>query len=157
MCADWTPFGISQLKRRLHRRVWVYNCQNATLLEFTCCGSIIYPFIKQYKSRSADFLGPSDQESHCFSLWLLNHVNSGNTASQLDKTWPRGHKTWVHSQTQNKAQWLVACGHVSASNQSLRFILSLWMNSSFITSRPGVGLVHKIFSMLAVKETARLW
>ena len=25
-------------------------------------------FIKQYKSRSADFLGPSDQEPHCFSL-----------------------------------------------------------------------------------------
>ena len=29
---------------------------------------------------------------------------------------------WVHSQTQNKAQWLAACGHVSASSQSLRFI-----------------------------------
>ena len=33
-------------------------------------------------------------------------------------------KTWVHSQTQNKAQWLTACRHVSASSQSLRFILS---------------------------------
>ena len=39
-------------------------------------------------------------------------------------------------QTQNKAQWLAACGHVSESSQSLRFILSLRMNSSFITSRP---------------------
>ena len=37
----------------------------------------------------------------------------------------RGYKAWVHSQTQNKAQWLAACGHVSASSQSLRFILSL--------------------------------
>ena len=32
--------------------------------------------------------------------------------------------------------WLAACGHVSASSQSLGFILSLRMNSSFITSRP---------------------
>ena len=39
-------------------------------------------------------------------------------------TRPRGYKTWVQSQTQNKAQWLTACGHVSTSSQSLRFILS---------------------------------
>ena len=32
---------------------------------------------------------------------------------------------------------MAACGHVSATSQSLRFILSLRMNSSFITSRPG--------------------
>ena len=36
----------------------------------------------------------------------------------------------------NKAQWLAACGHTSASSQSLRFISSLRMNSSFITLRP---------------------
>ena len=45
------------------------------------------------------------------------------------------------TQTQNKAQWLAACGHVSASSQSLRFILSLRMNLSFITSRPGSELI----------------
>ena len=39
------------------------------------------------------------------------------------------HKTWVQSQTQNKGQWLAACGHVSASSQSLSFILSLRLNS----------------------------
>ena len=53
------------------------------------------------------------------------------------KTRPGGYKTWVHSQTQNKAQWLAACGHMSASSQSLRFILSLRLYSSFITSGPG--------------------
>ena len=53
--------------------------------------------------------------------------------------WPRGYKTWVHFQTQNKGQWLAACGHVSASSQSLRLILSLRMKSSFITSRPDLG------------------
>ena len=41
------------------------------------------------------------------------------------------------SQSQNKEQGLAVCGHMSASSQSLRFILSLSMNSSFITSRPG--------------------
>ena len=45
------------------------------------------------------------------------------------------YKTLVESQAQNKAQLLAACGHVSASSQSLRFILSLRMNSSFITFR----------------------
>ena len=33
------PFGVSKLKRGLHRLVWVYTCQNATLLETTCHGS----------------------------------------------------------------------------------------------------------------------
>ena len=48
----------------------------------------------------------------------------------------RGNKTWVQSQTQNKAQWFAACGHVSASSHSLCFILSLWLYASCITSRP---------------------
>ena len=30
---------------------------------------------------------------------------------------PQGYKTWVHSQTQNKVQWLAACGHVPTSSQ----------------------------------------
>ena len=52
-------------------------------------------------------------------------------------SWPWGYKTWVHSQTQNKVQWLAACWrHVSASSQSLLIILSLKKNSSFITSGP---------------------
>ena len=31
----WTLFGVSKLKRRLHKLLWVYTCQNATLLEIT--------------------------------------------------------------------------------------------------------------------------
>ena len=34
-----TSFGVSKLKRRFHRLVRVYTCQNATLLEITCRGS----------------------------------------------------------------------------------------------------------------------
>ena len=32
---------LPKLKIRLHRLIWVYSCQNATLLEITCCGSCI--------------------------------------------------------------------------------------------------------------------
>ena len=38
---EWTTFWISKLKKRLHRLVWVYTCQKATLLEITCQGSIL--------------------------------------------------------------------------------------------------------------------
>ena len=38
---DWTPFGVSKLNRRLDRLVWVYTCQNATLLEITCLSSFV--------------------------------------------------------------------------------------------------------------------
>ena len=36
---DWTSFGVSKFNRTLHRLIWVYTCQNATLLEVTCRGS----------------------------------------------------------------------------------------------------------------------
>ena len=36
---DRAAFGVSKLKRRQHRPVWVYLCQNATLLEITCRSS----------------------------------------------------------------------------------------------------------------------
>ena len=90
--------------RRLHRLVWVYTCQNSTLLEIKYHGS-----------------------------YRIHHLFIGN---KKILTWPLGYKTWVHSHTQNKAQWLAACLNVSASSQSLRFILSLRLYSSFITSRP---------------------
>ena len=43
---DWTPFGVSKLKRRLQRLIWVYTCQNVTLSEITCHGSFyIYSYL----------------------------------------------------------------------------------------------------------------
>ena len=35
LATDWTTFAVSKLKRRLPRLVWVYTCQNATLLKIT--------------------------------------------------------------------------------------------------------------------------
>ena len=39
---DWKPFGVSKLRRRLQRLVRVYRCQNVTLLEISCTGSLIF-------------------------------------------------------------------------------------------------------------------
>ena len=81
-------------------------------------------------------------------FWYLLHGWEAKTQTNLRilTAWPRGYKTWVHSQIQNKGQWLAACGHVAASSQSLRFILSLRLYSSFITLRPG-----KSFCLLDTK------
>ena len=45
------------------------------------------------------------------------------------------------------------CRHVSASSQSLHFILSLRMNSSFITSRPGSALFALEYSIKILRIT----
>ena len=41
---DWTSFGVSKIKERLYRLVWVYTGQNDTLLEITCCGWILFHY-----------------------------------------------------------------------------------------------------------------
>ena len=70
--------------------------------------------------------------------WLVvsSSFQQHNLLLDLIRLW--GYKIWVNSQAQNKAQWLAACGHVSTTSQSLRFILSLRLYSSFITSGPGL-------------------
>ena len=59
-----------------------------------------------------------------YAVWSESSMGAHtNLYRSLDiDSWPRGYKTWVQPQTQNKAQRLAGCGHVS---QSLRFILSL--------------------------------
>ena len=68
-------------------------------------------------------------------MWST-YAPKSSLKKQQTVTWPPGYKTLVQSQPHNKAQCLAACGHMSASSQSVRFSLSLRMNSSFITSRP---------------------
>ena len=60
----------------------------------------------------------------CFCHFPKWCPGSGVVLDCID-SWPQSYKTWVHSQTQNKAQWLADCGHVSAISQSLRFILTM--------------------------------
>ena len=71
---DWTSCRVSKLKRRLHRLVWVYTCQNATLLEITCHGSFymcidarqLTVTCKQQSCRPACASAQSDQPL-CYS------------------------------------------------------------------------------------------
>ena len=67
----WASFGVSKLKRRLHRLVWVYTCQNATLLEITCHGSY-YRCILMNSSIWLDttILG-----------WFIVHIEGSNVIS----------------------------------------------------------------------------
>ena len=51
-----------KLTRRLHRVVWVYTCQNATLLEITCHGSF---------TQREDVYGCSDSSSFAGYIWGL--------------------------------------------------------------------------------------
>ena len=45
---DWTPLGVSKLMRRRQRLILVYTCQNVTLFEITCHGSLM---IMDWKSN----------------------------------------------------------------------------------------------------------
>ena len=41
---DRTSIGVSKLKPRLLNLIWVYTCQNATLLEITCPAGFAQPW-----------------------------------------------------------------------------------------------------------------
>ena len=85
---DQTSFGVSKLKRRLHRLVWVYICQNATLLEISCGsnkekGLIIYVLcfvgsISSLASPSQLFGQPQVASPQFF---LTGNTLSGQTGS----------------------------------------------------------------------------
>ena len=56
LAIDWTPFGVSKLKKGLHRLVWIYTCQNATLLEITCRGSFVIRSLASLCSSASWFV-----------------------------------------------------------------------------------------------------
>ena len=62
LATDPTLFGPTKLKGRLHRLTWVYICQNSTLLEITCRGSMFWMLKKKRLSDT------SQQESHFITL-----------------------------------------------------------------------------------------
>ena len=127
---------------------------------------LLYMFLYNnvhYRSKSM----PHQKVYWNISILLKTFINSGKAVAWLNittsvlfwhllpdriHTWPRGYKTWVQSQTQNKTQWLAACGHVSASSQSLRFILSL----SFITSKPDLCRCKKILNSCSTSLPTKL-
>ena len=78
---DWTLFGVSKLKRRLHMLVWVYTCKNTTLLEITSHGSngnFLFLDIVVFKTR------PGQSCIILFGSWTLSYVTmKGTTLSVL--------------------------------------------------------------------------
>ena len=72
--ADRTSFGVSKLKRRLHRLVWVYTCQNTTLLEITCHGdwswNNFYDHSPPFRWIIHEGLLSVTSESMCTNYWL---------------------------------------------------------------------------------------
>ena len=77
-----------------------------------CCMRITKANIIQSAQLHLCVMGSFEHPQHM--SWLRNNILKNQEA------WPRGYKTWVQSQTQNKAQRLPAFGHLSASSQSLR-------------------------------------
>ena len=134
--SDEIKTGFRQKKPRfkliMHRAITIWTiCQREPYIDHTCQVWSIW-FDASYRWRTADDALPTTDDGH------TTITNRWERCVQVSKTEGRGYKTWVQSQTHIKAQWLAAWWHVSPSSQSLRFILSLRINSSFITSRPGV-------------------
>ena len=67
---DRTSFGVTKLKSRLQRLVWVYTCQNATLLKFTCHGSNLNPLSRSPGSAPAFNIFVS-YHGVCFCIFRL--------------------------------------------------------------------------------------
>ena len=89
---DWTSFRVSKLKKRLHRLVWVYTCQNATLLEITWRGSFvlyIVVVILKFMTRTNKLVW---DQSHCvvylskslYSMLSTGSTQEGRKSSQHD-------------------------------------------------------------------------
>ena len=72
-----TVFWVSKLKRRLHRLVWVYTCQNATLLEITCHRSYIYICVYVWSLtmsyKMVQFLLNWSLSSYCRKKFQFDH------------------------------------------------------------------------------------
>ena len=67
---DWTSFWVSKLKRRLHRLVWVYTCQNATFIVWKAhvAAQITNPHGIQWE---LPFKGPSSFKIVCRVIYIL--------------------------------------------------------------------------------------
>ena len=81
-------------------------------------------------------------------IWAKHHANKKSRAARLNHMWEGYDYSKMHSNQLEqmmspgleviKREFILRLRHVSAISQSLRFILSLRMYSSFITLRPDV-------------------
>ena len=75
-----------KLKRRLHRLVWIYTCQNTTLLEIMCLGSIFLWEVEKDVGKYEIPQNLSSSSHHDYQtdyyLFLQLKVNTFGTKSQ---------------------------------------------------------------------------
>ena len=81
-----TEHLVSKLKRRLHRLVRVYTCQNATLLEISCTCSIILLLLSLCYSKDAFFVAINNKlhvgsEKELLSISELSNSSSASTTA----------------------------------------------------------------------------
>ena len=69
---DRISFGVPKFKKRLHRIVWVYTCQNATLLEITCYGSITHLKYAHTKSNCASAINAKKSWSGPYTVLVMS-------------------------------------------------------------------------------------
>ena len=106
---DRTSFEVSKLNRRLHRLVWVYTCQNATLLEVTCHGSntlsghdwktVDWDIKRQHKILSPFYIWCIYSSAHQ-TRFFFKEANNMNPDQTAPLTAPKG-AIWygVHKNT----------------------------------------------------------
>ena len=79
---DWTPFGVSKLKRRLQRLVRVYTCEKVILLEISLHSSYYFFCCK----KQTYIYTTSEQQLH----WPINATIKG----MVQAPGPRSHGMW---------------------------------------------------------------
>ena len=106
-----------------------FNCGPVTVFKFNYFKTFLqehYQSAKQFESRSGPIFCRYWSRSKLFAK-LISRQQKGKLNTKYctgfephnvpwEWLWtdirPQGYKTWVQSQTQNKAQWLAACWHI---------------------------------------------
>ena len=88
LATDWTPFGISKLKRRLQRLVRVYTCPNVKLLEVLCHGSFSGDPQNIHK-----IVIPPPQKKY---IYIYIFISLKPPKYQNSKFWPQKYRPSLH-------------------------------------------------------------
>ena len=91
--------GVSKLRRKLHRPFRVYSCQNATLLETTCHGSIILLNSADTYALLTDAFETESLQECTFCKSPENGYNSPETPDEvIDHIFYKGYSVLVSMQ-----------------------------------------------------------
>ena len=96
-------FGVSKFKSRLHMLVWVYTCQNATLLEITCRGSIIYLNFMIWTNKKHEIL-----------VLIASESSEVLVSGEYVQTHKSSHvQRWIQIKVQTNCRYFAPTGYTS--------------------------------------------